>query len=209
MKLFTYDLAPNPARLKMFLAYKDIRIETEQVDLTQRENLEPQYLNLVPEGTVPALVLNTRSVITSVTAICQYLEALNPVRPLFGRSEDEKVVILNWCHRLFVQFMVNGVAAAFRNSHPAYVNRALPGPKPYEQIPALADRGSAILKISFEQINKVLETQPFVAGNSFTMADIDLLAIVIFAQRAAKLPPDTSLLALNSWQQEAQKIVAV
>ena len=58
MKLYTFDAAPNPARLSMFMQYKGISIDTVQIDLGSEEQLTEAYLSIVPEATVPALVLD-------------------------------------------------------------------------------------------------------------------------------------------------------
>jgi len=39
MKLYTYDPAPSPQRLALFMHYKGIEIDTEQVDMAAGEHL--------------------------------------------------------------------------------------------------------------------------------------------------------------------------
>ena len=58
MKLYTFDPAPNPARLHMFMQYKGITLDTVQIDLGAEEQLGKAYRAIVPEATVPALVLD-------------------------------------------------------------------------------------------------------------------------------------------------------
>ena len=73
MKLYTFDAAPNPARLGMFMQYKGISLDTVQIDLGAEEQLGEAYRAIVPEATVPALVLDDSTVLCSVIAIAHYL----------------------------------------------------------------------------------------------------------------------------------------
>jgi len=203
MKLYTYDPAPNPQRLKMFMDYKGIEIDTHQVNFPEGEQRSDAYKAIIPAGTVPALVLEDGRVLSSVFAITQYLEAIHPTKPLLGETNEERAVVLDWNHRLFNE-VFRPTGDAFRNSNPAFAGRALPGTLDTEQIPALAERGRAQLDHAFETLNRELAARRFVAGDSFTMADIDLLAGIKFAGWAAKMVPDENHKALHDWQARAK-----
>lgn len=203
MKLYTYDPAPNPQRLKMFMDYKGIEIDTHQVNFPEGEQRSDAYKAIIPAGTVPALVLDDGRVLSSVFAITQYLEAVHPQKPLLGETNEERAVVLDWNHRLFNE-VFRPTGDAFRNSNPAFAGRALPGTLDTEQIPALAERGRAQLDHAFEKINGELAARRFVAGDSFTMADIDLLAGIKFAGWAAKMVPDDNHKALHDWHARAK-----
>jgi len=199
MKLYTFDSAPNPARLKMFIAYKGIDVETVQIDMAKAAQLEASYTDIVPEATLPALVLDDGSRLTEVIAIAHYLESLYPDRPLLGTTTEEKAMILNWNHRLFnTVFMA--CAEIFRNSHPAYASRGLPGPADMPQIPALAERGRARLGLALTTLNSELGLRPFVAGNALSFADIDLLAAIVFARWGAKVDVGEEYPHLAEWR---------
>ena len=205
MKLYTFDPAPNPQRLKMFLDYKGIQIDTYQVNFPEGEQRTDAYKAIVPSGTVPALVLDDEQVLSSVFAITQYLEAIHPEHPLLGGSNEERAVVLDWNHKLYND-VFRPTGDAFRNSNPAFAGRALPGTLDTEQIPALADRGRAQLNHAFETLNSELGIRPFVAGDTFTMADIDLLAVIKFAGWAAKMSPDEDHTALHNWLSRAEAV---
>ncbi len=202
MKLYTYDAAPNPARLKMFIDYKGLSLDIQQLDMAKAEQLDSTYRQIVPEATLPALVLEDGSRLTEVIAIAHYLEALYPERPLLGTTPEERAQVLNWNHRIFNTLFM-AVAEAFRNGHPAYGGRALPGPNNYEQIPALAERGRARLLHGMAAINDELGTRSFVAGHDFSFADIDLLAVLTFAKWAAKTEPGDNMAELLAWRDRA------
>ena len=205
MKLYTFDPAPNPQRLKMFLDYKGIQIDTYQVNFPEGEQRTDAYKAIVPSGTVPALVLDDEQVLSSVFAITQYLEAIHPEHPLLGGSNEERAVVLDWNHKLYND-VFRPTGDALRNSNPAFAGRALPGTLDTEQIPALADRGRAQVNHAFETLNSELGIRPFVAGDTFTMADIDLLAVIKFAGWAAKMSPDEDHKALHNWLSRAEAV---
>ena len=204
MKLYTYDMAPNPARLKMFMEHKGIALETVQIDMGKLEQHNPDFVAINPEATLPTLVLEDGQIITAVIAIAHYLESLYPERPLLGVSAQEKAMVLNWNHQLFNSVFM-AAAEAFRNSHPAFKDRALTGTRPYPQIPDLAERGKLRLEDEFAKMNHLLEARAFVAGDFFSFADIDLLAAIDFARWGAKMEPDSSLSHLQGWRERAAK----
>ena len=203
MKLYTFDPAPNPQRLKMFIDYKGIELDATQVNFPEGEQRTDAYKAVVPTGTVPALVLDSGRVLSSVFAITQYLEALHPDSPLLGTSEEVRALILDWTHRIATDVFM-AIADLFRNTNPAFAGRALPGTLDTEQIPALAERGRNQLLHALNIMNDELSSRDYVAGDSFSMADIDLLVSLHFAGWAAKVQPDESLTALSDWRQRAQ-----
>jgi glutathione S-transferase len=203
MHLYTFDAAPNPARLKMFMDYKGITLDTTQINLGTEEQLGEDYRALVPEATVPALILDDGSVLSAVIAIVHYLEARYPERPLLGRTAEESANILNWNHRLFTDIF-SAIAEAFRNAHPKYVNRALPGPADVPQLPELAARGKTRLTTGFSMLNDALADHSFLAGSGVSFADIDLLVALDFAAWGARVVPDESLEHLHRWREDAK-----
>ena len=199
MKLYTFDAAPNPARVALFMAYKGISLETVQIDLGKEEQLGNAYRALVPEATVPALVLENGAVLSAVIAIVHYLEEVFPDKPLLGCTPEERALILNWNHRLFGE-VFSAIADTFRNAHPNYVDRALPGPVNVAQLPELAERGRMRLTEGFSMLNNALTSKTFLAGDRVSFADIDLMVAIDFAKWAARMTPDQSLEHLHRWR---------
>ena len=134
MHLYTFDTAPNPKRLYHFMKFKGISITTTQIDLVRSENLGESYLSVNKLGTVPALVLNDGTILTEVIGICAYLESLHPNKPLLGKTALERAEVLSWDHYLLNAILLP-IAEIFRNDHPAFENRALPGPYAVAQLP--------------------------------------------------------------------------
>lgn len=182
MKLYDMTLAPNPRRVRIFLAEKGISVPMEQVDIEKGENLAPAYLAVNPRGVVPTLVLDDGTILDESIAICRYFEALVPEPDLFGRTPLEIARIEAWQRRIEFEGMFN-VAAAFRNSRPAFATRAAPGAgPPTAQIPALAERGLLLARTFLDMLDARLAESPFVAGDRYTVADITAIVTLDFAR---------------------------
>ena len=89
MKIYEYKIAPNPLRVQMFLAEKEINVETVQVDVRSGENRKKEFLSINPKGGVPSLVLDDGTVITESVAICRYFEAIKP-KPYYSEILQKK-----------------------------------------------------------------------------------------------------------------------
>lgn len=201
MKLYTYDAAPNPRRLAMFLKHKGIELETEQVDLGTQEQHGDAYGKINPFRTVPTLVLDGGEVLTEVIGQCVYLEALHPDKPLLGTNPVETAEVISWDHRLFLMGFMP-IADAFRNAHPAFKGRAMPGPLALEQIPDLAERGKLRLEHFWKLMEEQLANNTWVIGDQLSFADIDLFCIVEFAGWIkAGIPADAE--NLKAWHARA------
>ena len=132
MKLYDGGRAPNPRRVKVFLAEKGITVPIEQVDLGKLAHKSPDYTAINPLQRVPALELDDGTIISESIAICRYFEALHPEPPLFGTGPQETAVVEMWERRL--EFHLLGpVSHVFRNSHPAMKEMEVP------QVPAWAE----------------------------------------------------------------------
>jgi len=189
MKLYTFDPAPNPQRLALFMRYKGIEIGTEQVNLMERAQMRDEYRAIVPEMTVPALVLDDGTVLSEVVGICVYLEALFPEKPLLGATPLEKAQVISWDHRLFNEVLV-AIAEILRNTNPAFSGRALPGRLDVEQIPELGERGRFRLAEAWREMDAVLAGRTWLAGDHFSLADIDMVACESFSGWVKCRPPE-------------------
>ena len=129
MKLYDGGRAPNPRRVKVYLAEKGLSIPIEQVDLGKLAQKSPAYTAINPLQRVPALQLDDGTIITESMAICRYFESLHPDPPLFGRGAKEAALVEMWERRM--EFHLLGpVSHVFRNSHPAMKEMEVP------QVPA-------------------------------------------------------------------------
>ncbi len=190
MKFYDCATAPSPRRVRIFLAEKGIVVPTAQVNLREGEHLGAAFRAINPEATVPALVLDDGTVIADAVAICHYFEEVQPEPALIGRTPVERALTIAWNRRIERDGLY-AVMEAFRNSTPGLKGRAIPGPDDYEQIPALAERGRQRVLRFFEAMDRHLQDREFVAGSSYTIADICAQITVEFARWAKLAVPDT------------------
>ncbi|MGJ4941177.1 glutathione S-transferase family protein [Bradyrhizobium sp. HKCCYLS1011] len=200
MKFYDCATAPSPRRVRIFLAEKGLALPTVQVDLRNGEQFMPAFRALNPDCTVPVLELDSGAAITDIIAICRYLEELHPEPALMGRSAEERALIECWVRRIEWDG-IYAVQEAFRNAAPGLKGKALPGPLPLEQIPALAERGRLRLQHFFAWLDGRLADNAFVCGPNFTIADISAMVTVDFAARA-RLEPPAHLRHLQRWYRE-------
>jgi glutathione S-transferase len=200
--LYDCATAPSPRRARILLAEKGVAHQTVQVDLRGGEHLGEAYRRINPHCTVPALVTEEGAVLTDNAAIAAYLEARFPEPPLLGSTPLDKADIAGWQWRVEFEGLL-AVAEALRNSSPGMVNRALPGPVDYAQIPPLAERGLARARQFFAALDAHLAGRNFIAAGQFSIADITAVVVVDFA-RAIKLKPLDEHTDLRRWREAMQ-----
>jgi glutathione S-transferase len=196
--LYDCATAPSPRRARILLAEKGVEHATVAVDLRQGEQLGDAYRQLNPQCTVPTLRTDDGLLLTDNAGITAWLEARFPEPPLLGRTPQEKAEIASWQWRVEFEGLM-AIAEALRNSAPAMVNRALPGPVDYPQIPELAQRGLARVQQFFVTLNDRLTGRDFVATDRFSVVDITAVVAVDFA-RVVKVKPDERHPQLQRWR---------
>jgi len=180
MKLFDFNRAPNPRRVRIFAAEKSIELSIVDVNLFELEQFSPAFRAINPGCTVPVLETDDGTYLTEAIAICHYLESLRPNPLLFGSGALEQARVLMW-HNIVENEGLDSVQEVLRNWSPGFRGRGLPGPVDHEQIPALVERGRKRCGMFFDRIEQQLSQQPFLASAHFSIADICLLVAVDFA----------------------------
>lgn len=191
MKLYDGGRAPNPRRVRIFLAEKGMSVPLEPVDLGALQHRTPAYTAVNPLQQLPALALDDGTVLTESIAICRYFEMLQPEPRLFGREGLEAVRVEMWNRRIELHLFWP-VMQAFRHLHPAM--KALEVP----QVPAWgeANKPRALDFLAF--LDRELADRPFVAGETFTIADISGLVALDFTKPARIAIPE-SLTHVRRW----------
>lgn len=201
MKLYDMKHAPNPRRVRMFLAEKGVDIERIPIDIPSGENLKPAYLKINPRGLVPALVLDDGSVIGESVAICRYIEELYPDPPLMGVDAKDKAVVEDWQRQMEFDGLTS-VAWVFRNTTPVFENRALPGTDgALKQSAEMAEIGRKRTASFFKKLDERLAQVPFVAGEHFTIADITAYMALMMA-RWVKIAVPEDHVHIKSWYEK-------
>jgi glutathione S-transferase len=201
MKLYTYDMAPNARRLQLFLNYKGIELETQQIDLGTLEQHGEEYAAINPLRTIPSLQLDDGTLLTEVIAQVAYLESQYPDKPLMGTTDLEKAQVLNWDHLIFLSGLA-AIADMFRNRSKGFAGRAMTGALKLEQIPELAERGKLRLDAFWPMMEERLGKSSWVVNDNISYADIDLYCLVEFSGWVKEgIPQDCA--NLKDWHERA------
>jgi glutathione S-transferase len=191
MKLFDGGKAPNPRRVRVFLAEKGISLPLEPVDLGALAHKSPAFTAINPLQRVPALVLDDGTVITESIAICRYFELLHPDPPLFGVGPEEVAIVEMWQRRMELHLMLQ-VGHVFRNSHPAMREMEVP------QVPAWAEANKPRVMEFLEVLDNELKDRRFAAGDRYSVADITGMIGIDFMKPAKLTLPET-LVNVRRW----------
>jgi glutathione S-transferase len=197
--LYDCATAPSPRRARILLAEKGIAHATINVDLARGEQLGQAYRAINPQCTVPALRLDDGSLLADNAGIAAWAEARAPEPPLFGTTPASKAEVATWHWRAEFEGLM-AIAEALRNSSPAMVNRALPGPVDYPQIPELAQRGLVRLQQFFTALDAQLAGRDTIAATGFSIADITAVVAVDFA-RVVRVKPGDDHSNLRRWRE--------
>ena len=193
MKLYDGGRAPNPRRVRIFLAEKGIEIPTEQIDLGKLQQRSDAYTAINPLQRVPALVLDDGTVIAESIAICRYFEALHPEPPLFGRGALEGALVEMWNRRAELHLLFP-VASVFQHLHPAM--KVMVNPQVAEWGEANRPRVFDFLQF----LDGELKSRPYVAGKDYSVADITALVAVDF-MRVSKMAVPDNLANVRRWHE--------
>ena len=201
MKLYDFALAPNPRRVRMFLAEKGIEVPTEQSNTREAQQFSDEFQKVNPRGTVPALVLDDGTAITESVSICRYFEDMHPEPNLFGANAKERAVVDMWNRRTEIEGYAPA-ADVVRNSLEMFKDRAIAGmPSGVPQLPGLVERGRASYARVLDRLDPELSSRQFLAGDNFSIADITAFIALDFAKRGELEVPAGASNVLR-WQNE-------
>ena len=191
MKFYT-GMGPNPRTIRIFMAEKGIEIPLEQVDLLAGENRRPPYTDKNPAGQLPCLELDDGSHLAEITAICEYLEEIQPEPPLIGTTPEERAQTRMWTRRIDLNIL-EPLANGFRFGEGLGIFKDR-----IHVIPQAADDLKAIAREKLEWLNGMIEGREFIVGDRFTLADVLLYAFLEFAATVGQ-PLDAKLDNLQGW----------
>ena len=200
MKLYHSPASPNSRRVRIFIAEKGIDIPLQVVNLGEKEQASDWFKAINPRQQVPALALDDGRAIAEVPVIWRYLEDVYPDHPLLGTDAADKAIIAMWERRAELDGFAP-VMEGVRNAVAGLKGRALSGPHGYEQIPDLIERSRQRVANFHADFNARLEQAPFVAGESFSVADITTLAAIDFAAGGLKMPIPDEAATLRRWHE--------
>lgn len=194
MKLFVSPRAPNPRRVLMFLVEKNINgLELIHVDLNALEHKGEAFRVKSPLARVPALELDDGRVLSETRAICTYMEGLHPEPNLMGEDATERAFI-EMADRRMEWYLMLPAANCIRHTHPGLAPLEQPQFPEFGQSQALKFRETAAW------LDGVLQSQSWVAGERFTIADITAFCTVEFARLMRFKAADQGFHALQAWR---------
>ncbi len=178
LKLYVFPVAPNPTRVRLYLAEKRaggarIQIEEVSVDLREGQQRLPAHLARNPFGKLPVLELADGSHLTESLAIIEYLEELHPDPPMIGSQPLERARVRE----------LQRIAELGVMQNVARIVHATRSPLGLPPIPEVADGARPVLAKALGVLDERLaDGRPFVAGTQPTVADCTLAAALQFGR---------------------------
>ncbi len=190
MKIYQTQTAPNPRRVRMYLAEKGIKMEYVEVDILGGENLNASLRAKNPTTKIPFLELDDGTCLGETMAICRYFEELHPENPLMGRTPLEKAQVEMWQRRAEFNSMLP-IGMCFQHTTGYFKDRMKP-------IEAWGIESGKNAQAYLTELNAHLAHSEFLVGDYFSIADITLICAIDFA-RVVKIRPQEEHKHLLAW----------
>jgi glutathione S-transferase len=192
VKLYDSAMAPNPRRVRIFLAEKGISVPVEQVDIGKADNRKPPFLAKNPLGGLPVLELDDGRYLSESVAICRFFEERQPKPPLMGVDPTDRAFVEMWQRRMEIEIFQR-VASTFQHTHDFFKGRIT-------QVPAYgeASRAAALTRLAW--LDGELAGREFIAGDRYTIADITAQCGIDFG-RVANIRIDPAWKNLQRWHE--------
>lgn len=187
--------APNPRRVRIFLAEKNLKVPTELLSIVAGEHKKPEFLAVNPLGQIPALKLDDGDVITESLSICRFFEALNPDPPMFGKGPKGVAEVDMWVRRVELRLMVP-VGMVWMHTHPFTARVVVP------QYTEFGESNRPRVIAAMRYFDESLAGRNWLAGKDYTIADITLLTTIDFAIFIGIAIPD-DMPNLTAWHERA------
>jgi glutathione S-transferase len=193
MKIYNSPVAPNPRRVRVFLAEKNLQVPLEDIDIGNRVNRQPEFLKKNPLAGVPVLELDDGAYIAESVAICRYFEGLHPEPPLMGVDAKDRAVVEMWNRRMEFAVLMP-IADSFRQRHEFFNGRI-------RQLPEYADLQKLNAEDSLKWLDSELANRRYIAGDRFSIADITAMIAIDFG-RISKIAIQPEQKNLAHWHAE-------
>lgn len=174
MLLYHDTRAPNPRRVRIFLAEKGVAYDTIEVSIAASEHHKPEFRQKNPLALLPVLELADGKILRESMAISRYIEELHPEPNLFGADPWERAQIEQWNRHAELELLLP-ITQVFRNTNAFWSGRIRQSPEFGEIMRDLA--GSR-----FDWFESELAQRPYLAGPRFTVADITALCAIDFGK---------------------------
>lgn len=194
LKIIEQQRAPNPRRVRIFLAEKGIVMPFEQIDIMKLEQRSDAFTAHNPFQQVPVLVLDDGTVISETMAICRYFEEMQPEPALFGQGAKGRATVEMWQRRMELGLFFR-VMQCFRHVHPAMAELEKPQVKEWGE----ANRPRVLELLTW--LDQELGQHSHIAGDAYSVADITALVAIDF-MKPARIERPAGLSHLDRWYEE-------
>jgi glutathione S-transferase len=174
MLLYHDPRAPNPRRVRIFLAEKGVSYDTIEVSIAASEHHKPEFRKKNPLALLPVLELDDGRVLRESMAICRYMEELHPEPNLLGTDAWERAQVEQWNRHAELELLLP-IAQVFRNTNAFWNGRI-------KQAPEFGEIMREQVCSRFDWLETELAERPFLAGPRFTVADITAVCAIDFGK---------------------------
>jgi glutathione S-transferase len=193
MKIYDFPLAPNPRRVRIFLAEKNIDIVYVHVDISKGENRTVEFMEKNPLGGLPVLEFDDGTYLTESVAICRYFEGMYPEPPLMGVGPREIAFVEMWNRRMELE-VFHPIGNFLAHTSPFFKDRM-------KQIPEFGEMRRDHSLQRLEWLDSILAQRQFVAGERYTIADITAQVGIDLGLNMAGLKLPDSARHLKRWHE--------
>ncbi len=174
MLLYHDPRAPNPRRVRIFLAEKNVAYDTIEVLIASSQHQTDEFRRKNPLSLLPVLELPDGRILRESMAICRYIEEQHPEPNLFGADAWERAQIEMWNRHAELELLWP-IAQVFRNTHAFWAGRI-------KQAPDFGAIMREHVALRLAWLEEELGKRPYMAGERFTVADITALCAIDFGK---------------------------
>lgn len=197
MLLYHDPRAPNPRRVRVFLAEKNVAYDTIEVLISASAHQTPEFRRKNPLALLPVLELEDGRVLRESMAICRYIEELHPEPNLFGTAPWERAQIEMWNRHAELELLIP-ISQVFRNTNKFWEGKI-------KQAPDFAGIMRELVAGRFDWVEHELQQRPYLAGERFTVADITALCAIDFGKVSQIRIDAATHPALAAWHQRVSE----
>ncbi|MFT7686638.1 MAG: glutathione S-transferase [Candidatus Azotimanducaceae bacterium] len=191
MKLYYFPYAPNPTKVRTYIAEKGIEIEQVLVNISEDEQKSEIHLQRNPTGTLPVLELDNGDYLSESLTIIEYLEEIYPSPNMIGSDPLTRATIREVERQVEHEILLRVIRIIHTTNSPLG----------FPANPAVAENEMNHLPDALKRIDKLIDDQTFVMGSHVTIVDCTLFSALFFAE-LCELDISKEYLNLHRWYED-------
>ena len=225
LELYNAGVSTCSQRVRFVLAQKGLAYTDKRIHLEKGEHLTPEYLEINPNGLLPALVHDGRAIVDS-SVINEYLEEVFPEVALIPKNPYERARMRAWVQYLdevmtpairypsFQKFFGGGLRAMSPEQREAFANR-LPlrkhfaseiGPEGFPQ--KKLDDAMERIQQSLRRMETALKKTQWISHIDLTLADIAMMPSIVRLEDLGLASLWADMPNIADWYARLQKLPA-